>query len=835
MQHRTQPDPRRRALGIFFLALVLAAIAPAAHAGLTPDEENARIEAIRSRIDAQGLGWTAGHTSVSALTDEELRTRLGVIIPDGYVDAARAAKDNTGDLGASGEAAGEIFPFGIAAPAPFPSSWDWRALGGVTPVRNQESCGSCWVFSATAAVESAILIREEIERDLSEQQVILCNPYGYGCNGGWMGRAYDFFMAAGGADEACIPYTATDDEPCPDGRCPALDYLRGHAAVTVTVRDLKAALLNGPVAVAMTVHDDFLCYTGGCYSSTESGAPNHGILIVGWDDAACDGAGAWILKNSWGPDWGEDGYCQIRYNTCQIGFGAEQVAYTPATGIEIVHTPIADPPRGTDPAGIIAIVRSHGGALRPGSPLLRYRLDQGAFNAVAMHATGNADEFAATIPRPPSGTTVEYYLSAEDDLAHAQTSPLRAPDNVHRFLTGWTTVWSADGETDDEGWTHGSLTPAGIDQWHASTLRNHTPGGARAWACATPTGSDYAAYMNTALQTPTIELPPDAQLRFFHWIDAENSAFHLGWAYDGGIVEISADGGTTWEALPPVGGYPHLVRVGSSPGPFPAGTSIFSGSDGWREERFDLSGHEGGAILRFRFGTDSCIGFEGWYVDDVRVLGFAPGDPSPVLLLRLDALWENDAITLAWQVAEPAEFLGFRVDRGPSREGPFECRTPSMIDADLPEMPGAPGASNEGYRFVDEAPPEEAGVVYRLVGITRDGGSMDLGFVTSQPMGDRALTRPRLLPALPNPFGEFTQLRFLLPTDLADTPVELTVHDLQGRCVAVAQPSTPTRAGEHWVAWEARDAGGAWLPSGAYFVRLRAGGFVVTERVARVR
>ena len=61
------------------------------------------------------------------------------------------------------------------------------------------------------------------------------------------------------------------------------------------------------------------------------------------------------------------------------------------------------------------------------------------------------------------------------------------------------------------------------------------------------------------------------------------------------------------------------------------------------------------------------------------------------------------------------------------------------------------------------------------------------------------------------------------------------MHDLQGRCVAVPQPSIPARAGEHWVAWEARDAKGAPLPSGAYYVRLRAGGFVVSERVARVR
>jgi hypothetical protein len=816
-------------------ALLLGAFAPTARATLTPGEENARIDAIRNRIDAQGLAWTAGHTSVSGLSLEELRTRLGLTIPDGYIDAIRAAKDNTGDLGAPGDAAGEILPLAAPAPTQFPPVWDWRALGGVTPVRNQDACGSCWAFSATAAFESAILIHEEADRDLSEQQVILCNPYGYGCDGGWMGRAYDFFVAAGAAREECVPYVAGDGDPCPDGRCFERDYLAGHHSVKSTIRDLKAALLNGPLAVAMTVHEDFLCYTGGCYSSPESGTPNHGILIVGWDDTTCDGAGAWIVKNSWGPSWGAGGYGYIRYHSCEIGFGAEQVDYTPPTGIEILHAPIDDPPRSVDPLEVRAIVRSHGGALRNGFPRVHYRFDGSALDAITLRPTGNADEFAAILPGLPSGTTVEYYLSAEDDLGHAQTSPLRAPAQVHRFTTGWMTVWSADGETNNEGWTHGALAPAGVDPWHRSALRNHTPGGARAWKCGATGNTDYADRMNAGLQTPWIELPPDAQLRFFHWIDAENSAFHMGWAYDGGIVEISPDGGTTWEALQPLAGYPYLTRIGSSPGAFPAGTPLFSGMDGWREERFDLSGHSGSAMLRFRFASDGSIGFEGWYIDDVRVLGFAPGDPSPVVLLRLDALWESDAVTLEWQVADPSSFLGFRVDRGPTREGPFECRTPAMIGADAPESPGAPGETHEGYRFVDAAPQDEESVVYRLVGIARDGGSQELGFVAAEPMGGRALLRPRLLAPLPNPFGEFTQLRFRLPAALAGAPVELTVHDLQGRCVAVPQPSIPARAGEHWVAWEARDAKGAPLPSGAYYVRLRAGGFVVSERVARVR
>jgi hypothetical protein len=841
MSFGTAPEPRapdpRDGRKLLFAALLLlsgSVLAASARATLTPEEEQARIDALRRRIDLQGLSWTAGRTSVSALTAEEMRSRLGLVLPEGYLDPARAAKEGVttpGSLGSDGSPAPE--PFALSLRSDLPSRWDWRELGGVTPVRNQGACGSCWAFAATAAFESAILIHEEVERDLSEQELILCNPYGYGCDGGWMSRAYDYFVHYGGAAEDCVPYLGTDEGECPGGRCPSRDYLSGYHAVPVTVRDLKAALLERPLAVAMTVHEDFFCYTGGCYASEEEGSPNHAVLLVGWDDAHCDGAGAWIIKNSWGPEWGEDGYGYLRYNTCQVGFGAEQVDYLPPTGIVILHAPVDDPARGYEPREIRATVRSLGAALIPVTLRLYTRADGGDFVPAALQPTGTADEFAADLPLVPAGTTLEYYLAAEDDAGHGQTSPVRAPERCHVFTTGWTSVWSSSAEAGLESWIHGPATAGAADQWHLDTTRNHTPGGGQSWKCGAAGTADHAHGLDAALQTPLLALPPDAQLRFFHWIDAENSPFHMGCAYDGGLVEISSDGGATWERLEPVGGYPYRVRAGSTPGPYPAGTPLFSGSGDWREERFDLSGREGDAVLRFRYGSDGSVAFEGWYVDDIRILGFAPGDPSPAHLLRLDARWEGDVVTLEWQVDDPSLFFGFDVDRALAPGGPYERRSPETIRVRQDAPGGEPDPSGT-FRFVDQLTGDAERAVYRLRGVLRDGSPLDLGTVAVEPDAPAA-SGPRLLPSLPNPFREFTQLRFQVPADLAGETIRLTIHDLLGRCVAAPLPPAPATAGLHWLAWDGRDERGRPLPGGSYYLSLRTARHVVTQPILHLR
>ena len=95
-----------------------------------------------------------------------------------------------------------------------------------------------------------------------------------------------------------------------------------------------------------------------------------------------------------------------------------------------------------------------------------------------------------------------------------------------------------------------------------------------------------------------------------------------GGCYDGGMVEMSIDGGE-WVQIHPVGGYTHQVVDGPNPGPFPAGTDLFSGYVDWTEVVFEINGLEGEARFRFRFGSNGVLSYEGWYIDDVEFFGLS--------------------------------------------------------------------------------------------------------------------------------------------------------------------------------------------------------------------
>jgi len=168
-------------------------------------------------------------------------------------------------------------------------------------------------------------------------------------------------------------------------------------------------------------------------------------------------------------------------------------------------------------------------------------------------------------------------------------------------------------------WTHEVITPGYFDEWHLSTQRNYTPGGAVSWKCGDEGPGNYADSLDAALLSPEVELPQLPLLTFYHWIDAEISSAYPDSAYDGGLVEISTDGGFTWTQITPFGGYPYTIRGGSN-NPFPGGTPVFSGQFDWSQEIFDLSAYAGEtAQLRFRFGSDWAVNDEGWYIDDVLI------------------------------------------------------------------------------------------------------------------------------------------------------------------------------------------------------------------------
>ena len=207
-----------------------------------------------------------------------------------------------------------------------PASWNWQDHGGVSPVKDQGSCGSCWTFSTVGCLESANLIQNSRLVTYSEQQLVDCAQDfdNHGCNGGLPSHAFEYVFSAGGiSTEDAYPYYAKD-RPCTVSE----DSFRlsvGHSQ-NITAGDedeLKEAVYKQPVSVAFQVADDFDSYSNGTYTSTvcnnTASDVNHAVLAVGYgtDD---NGVEYWLIKNSWGTKWGMDGFFQIErgVNMCGI-------------------------------------------------------------------------------------------------------------------------------------------------------------------------------------------------------------------------------------------------------------------------------------------------------------------------------------------------------------------------------------------------------------------------------------------------------------------------------------------------------------------------------------
>ena len=177
-------------------------------------------------------------------------------------------------------------------------------------------------------------------------------------------------------------------------------------------------------------------------------------------------------------------------------------------------------------------------------------------------------------------------------------------------------------ESGPGNWTHAPITTGYGDQWHVSEQRNRTPGGASSWKCGDIGDSPYAFILDAGLETPPLEIGPGAELRFWMWIDAELALSYPDSACDGGLVELSLNGGP-FSQITPQGGYscPIKQRTGVPEGPFPRGTPVFSGNSDWSPVTFEVGAGYGMAVFRFRFGSDGEGSGEGWYIDDIEVIG----------------------------------------------------------------------------------------------------------------------------------------------------------------------------------------------------------------------
>ncbi|XP_051223251.1 senescence-specific cysteine protease SAG39 [Lolium perenne] len=281
---------------------------------LSAEERLRRFEVYRSNVEyieatnrRGDLTYELGENQFADLTEAEFLARYG----SSYDGSARTNWDIT--MTAAGGDAGSLWSSGggdNSLEAPLPPSVDWRAKGAVTPARTQGSgCASCWAFATVATIESLNWIKTGKLVPLSEQQLVDCDQYDGGCNRGYYHRAMKWIMENGGLTTAAeYPYKAAR------GACkrakPAVN-IKGHLAVPPNEAALQSAVARQPIGVAIEIGSGMMFYKSGVYSGTCGTRLEHAITAVGY---GTDPAGTkyWIVKNSWGPGWGENGFIRMK-------------------------------------------------------------------------------------------------------------------------------------------------------------------------------------------------------------------------------------------------------------------------------------------------------------------------------------------------------------------------------------------------------------------------------------------------------------------------------------------------------------------------------------------
>ncbi|XP_007479355.1 pro-cathepsin H [Monodelphis domestica] len=201
---------------------------------------------------------------------------------------------------------------------PYPDFMDWRKKGNyVSPVKNQGGCGSCWTFSTTGGLESAVAIATGKLLSLAEQQLVDCAQAfnNHGCNGGLPSQAFEYIMYNNGImGEDTYPYEGKDGT-CRFKPDKAIAFVKDVVNITIYDEEAmtEAVAHHNPVSFAFEVTEDFMSYRDGIYSNPRCDKSpdkvNHAVLAVGYGKN--NGILYWIVKNSWGTSWGNNGYFLI--------------------------------------------------------------------------------------------------------------------------------------------------------------------------------------------------------------------------------------------------------------------------------------------------------------------------------------------------------------------------------------------------------------------------------------------------------------------------------------------------------------------------------------------
>lgn len=308
----------------------------AAGTDLLPFEPGDSLEEIRYKIDYNGYSFTVADNWVFSMAPEEKAAFFSRYRP--LTPRRHSVHDEIGPL--------ENF-LGKGA---IPSKFDWRNYNGrsyIGPVRDQGACGSCYAFGAAAAAEGSynwMMGKYDTNRaDFSEAFIAFCLSDHYtgfdGCGGA--SYAYDELQALmdyGICAESDYPYSDYE-QSCPFTAYPPLTQFKSwHRVPCNDIEAIKTAIMTyGVVDAAVYVGSAFQAYAGGVYEDTNTectGSPcsyttsNHAIALVGWDDNPPEGGGGcWILRNSWGANWGEGGYMRIRYTSAVVACAVSYLVY----------------------------------------------------------------------------------------------------------------------------------------------------------------------------------------------------------------------------------------------------------------------------------------------------------------------------------------------------------------------------------------------------------------------------------------------------------------------------------------------------------------------------
>lgn len=210
-----------------------------------------------------------------------------------------------------------------------PTNFDARDQWGscVHPIRDQQSCGSCWAFGATEALSDRFCIASNgaVDVVLSPEDMVSCDRNNYGCNGGYINLAWSYLANTGAVTDSCFPYSAGSgfapqcQTKCDDGSSFKKYKCKSGTVVNPrTPTDIKKELYtNGPLEGAFTVYEDFFSYKSGVYHHVSGGvAGGHAIKVLGYGNEG--GVDYWLCANSWGAGWGMNGFFKIKQGDCSI-------------------------------------------------------------------------------------------------------------------------------------------------------------------------------------------------------------------------------------------------------------------------------------------------------------------------------------------------------------------------------------------------------------------------------------------------------------------------------------------------------------------------------------